>query len=217
MFAAPRVPTVESINISMGGIPMRPHATHRRGWRGLAGLLLLATALTACSDGINFDGPDGGGAAVERSGGGRGPAIPGVLPTEVTTSPHGPQPTEESTDEPTGESGDERGDDPTGAPGGSSGDNLISGHAYTRDGSPVAGAMIYIYILPRTLGSLYRTQTGADGSYSYSVPGGVYLIQAAVDNDNPNLIVDLVPRQTTSDGVASVSVPPSQVVDFDAP
>jgi hypothetical protein len=47
--------------------------------------------------------------------------------------------------------------------------------------------------------------------------GGVYLIQGAIDNDNPNLIVDLVPRQTTSDGVASVSVPPSQVVDFDAP
>jgi hypothetical protein len=186
---------------------MCPHATVRRHrWPAALAGLLLATALTAC--GGSFD---------DLGGSTRGPSIPGVLPTPVTTSPPSPYITDEPTDEPSEQPTEQPTDEETEEPGDGQGEDLISGHAYTRGGAPLAGAMVYIYVLPRTYGTLYRAQTRADGSYSYAVPGGVYLVQAAVDNDNPNLIVDLVPRQTLSDGVASVSVPPSQVIDFDAP
>jgi hypothetical protein len=104
----------------------------------------------------------------------------------------------------------------SGEAGGGSGtlEGQISGHAYDSAGNPLAGVMIYIYILPRTYGSLYRTQTGADGSYSHPVPAGVYLVQAQIDDPDPNLIVDLEPQQTNEEGVAAFNVPPSPVVDF---
>jgi hypothetical protein len=98
-----------------------------------------------------------------------------------------------------------------------SGEHQVSGYAYDSEGGPLAGVEIQIYILPRTFGSLYRTMTGADGSYSYSVPEGVYQLFAQIDDPDPNLVVDLEPLQTTSDGVASITVPPSQVVDFHVP
>jgi hypothetical protein len=111
------------------------------------------------------------------------------------------------------------GEESSGGAGGGSDiqESQISGHAYDSAGSPLAGVMIYIYILPRTIGSLYRTQTGADGSYSHPVPAGVYLVQAQIDDPDPNLIVDLEPQQTNEEGVAAFSVPPSPVVDFSLP
>ena len=96
-------------------------------------------------------------------------------------------------------------------------DNVVSGRAYDRDGRPLADVMIQFYIQPRTFGGLYRTWTDADGRYAYALPGGVYTVFAQLDNADPNLVLDLEPRQTGPDGVASISVPPGHVIDFDVP
>ena len=71
---------------------------------------------------------------------------------------------------------------------------------------------IYIYIIPRSFGALYQTVTGADGTYSYQVPEGVYLVLAEIypDDDEPEIGDYLEP--IGEDG--SITVPPSQVIDF---
>jgi Carboxypeptidase regulatory-like domain len=84
------------------------------------------------------------------------------------------------------------------------GDNVISGYAYDANQNPLAGASIYIQVMPESSGEVYQTTTGSDGSYSYSVPEGAYLIAAEYGGTS------LAP--VGSDG--SVSVPPSTEVNF---
>lgn len=164
--------------------------TRRRSLRQLTIMLAvaLATALTACG------GPSDSGLSTS------------VVPpdtVEQSSSETAPYDEEQYSDE--------------ADTGSDSQETQISGHAYDNQGNPLAGVKIYIYILPRTIGSLYRTETGADGSYAYPVPGGVYLVQAQIDDPDPNLIMDLEPQQTNEEGVAAFSVPPSPVVDFQLP
>lgn len=168
----------------------RRHPTHRWSLRRLTIMLAvaLATALSACS------GPSDS-----------GPSMPVTPPDTVAQSRSETAPYDE------GQYSDEV------DTGSESQETQISGHAYDSEGNPLAGVRIYIYILPRSYGSLYRTETGADGSYAYPVPDGVYLVQAQIDDPDPNLIVDLEPQQTNEEGVAAFSVPPSPVVDFRVP
>ena len=95
------------------------------------------------------------------------------------------------------------------------GENTVQETAYDRDGYPLEGVEIYIYIVPRSFGALYRTVTGADGSYSYQVPEGVYLVLAEIypEVDEPEIGDSLEP--IGEDG--SITVPPSQVIDFRLP
>lgn len=172
----------------------RTHQAHRTGSttrrRSLRRLtivvaVLLATALTACGGPSDSD-----------------PSASGTPPDTLEQSSSEAAPYDQ------GQYSDEAGT------GSESHETQISGHAYDSQGNLLAGVKIYIYILPRSPGSLYRTETGADGSYSYPVPEGVYLVQAQIDDPDPNLIVDLEPQQTNEEGVAAFSVPPSPVVDF---
>jgi hypothetical protein len=97
-----------------------------------------------------------------------------------------------------------------------SGGNTVSGHAYRSDGSPMSGVLIHFRIVPESYGALYRTSTDGDGAYSAELPAGVYIVLASTPGD-PDVSIELTPRQTGADGVASVSVPPAHVVDFDEP
>jgi hypothetical protein len=78
----------------------------------------------------------------------------------------------------------------------------------------MADVMIYFRIVPMSYGGLYRTSTDADGAYSYDLPGGVYTVLASTPGE-PDVSVYLTPRQAGPDGVASITVPPGHVVDFD--
>jgi hypothetical protein len=82
--------------------------------------------------------------------------------------------------------------------------NAISGYAYDANQNPLEGVAIYIRVVPESSGEPYQTTTGADGAYSYSVPGGVYLVLAEYNG--------AYLQPTNGDG--SVTVPPSGEVDF---
>jgi hypothetical protein len=84
------------------------------------------------------------------------------------------------------------------------GDAVISGYAYDADQNPLEGVSISIQVVPESSGEVYQTTTGSDGSYSYSVPEGAYLIMAEYNGS----YLDPV------DGDGSVSVPPSTEVNF---
>jgi hypothetical protein len=196
------------------------HTTGRRGGAlAITAAALLAVALTACGSDSSGD-----------HSGPRGPIMGPLHPTPLggwSTSPRTSVPDEpeylpddpETTDDPGTPEDAETSDDaetpdapePTEESG-----STVSGHAYRGDGSPMGGVMIYFRIVPESYGGLYRTSTDSAGAYSYDLPGGVYIVLASTPGD-PDESVDLTPRQTGPDGVASVSVPPAHTVDFDAP
>jgi hypothetical protein len=86
-------------------------------------------------------------------------------------------------------------------------DNMISGSASDADGNPLGGASISIQVVPESSGEVYQTTTDADGTYSYSVPEGAYLILAEYNGSYLEPV--------GSDG--SVSVPPNAEVNFQLP
>ena len=91
--------------------------------------------------------------------------------------------------------------------------NTVSGHVRDQSGRPVAGAEIQFYIIPRSFGSLYRTNTGADGSYAYALPAGVYNVMASYYfSDKPGDEANLV--TVSGDGSVPITVPPGHTIDF---
>jgi hypothetical protein len=182
--------------------------TGRRGGAlAIATAALLAAALTACG------GSTGGSGSADDSD--HGPIIGGSLhPTPSggwssaprSTEPDEPDHLPETPDVPATPDQPESSQD--------GGGNTVSGHAYRADGSPMSDVMIYFRVVPESYGALYRTSTDGDGAYSYDLPDGVYIVLASTPGD-PDVSVELTPRQTGPDGVAGVSVPPAHVVDFD--
>jgi hypothetical protein len=182
-----------------------------------AAAALLAAALTACGSADAADSHTG-------------PIIMGSLhPTPLGGWSTPPRTSEPRTTEPSYLPDDPTGDDstyetetpdvpvtPEEEPTEQSSGSTVSGHAYRSDGSPMSGVLIHFRIVPESYGGLYRTSTDGDGAYSAELPAGVYIVLASTPGD-PDVSVSLTPRQTGPDGVASVSVPPAHVVDFDEP
>lgn len=94
-------------------------------------------------------------------------------------------------------------------------DHTISGRTLDRQGRPLADVDIQIYLIPRSFGSLYRTHSDSHGRFSYRVPEGVYNVIAEYDDpsDGDPIGLNLVVIDT-GDLSAPVTVPPSQVIDF---
>jgi hypothetical protein len=134
------------------------------------------------------------------------------------SGPTGDPTTDSNSDPDPGDNGGSPGDTGNGDSGNDNlgiGDYTVRGTAYDQRGRPLAGVEIYIYIIPRRYGALYRTETGSDGRYSYQVPEGVYQVLAEIypADDEPEIGEDLVPIGEDN----SITVPPSQVINFQLP
>lgn len=86
---------------------------------------------------------------------------------------------------------------------------MVQGTVHDASGNPIEGVRVTFYIVPRSYGSFYETTTDSNGSYSYTLPEGVYQTFAFYGEPDEG---ELTPSGT--DSGSSFSIPPGHVIDF---